>query len=136
VSTPPVFLDTNVFMYAADAPHPYTLPCVRILADVETGTLVAASNSEVLEEILYRYHRIGDADTGIRLCRDDFQCKADQTACHSARAPRCSSPRCSTMWLSTDFNYTSPSRRTWHKDERRGNEPLMGSWSSLVTRWL
>ena len=33
------FLDVNVFMYAAGAPHPYKEPCVRILADLETGIL-------------------------------------------------------------------------------------------------
>lgn len=31
------FLDSNVFMYAAGAPHLYKAPCVRILSNVETG---------------------------------------------------------------------------------------------------
>jgi hypothetical protein len=30
---PPTFLDVNIFMYAAGAPHPYKGPCVHILAD-------------------------------------------------------------------------------------------------------
>jgi predicted nucleic acid-binding protein len=55
MSTPTVFLDVNVFMYAAGAPHPYKAACVRILADMETGALTAAINTEVLQELLYRY---------------------------------------------------------------------------------
>jgi hypothetical protein len=48
---PPILLDTNVFI-------------------VEAGKLQAAINSEVLQELLYRYHRIDDAPKGIMLCRD------------------------------------------------------------------
>ncbi|MFQ5614177.1 MAG: hypothetical protein ACE5H9_18805 [Anaerolineae bacterium] len=48
------FLDANIFMYAAGAPHNYKEPCVRILADVEMGALAAAVNTEVFQELLYR----------------------------------------------------------------------------------
>jgi predicted nucleic acid-binding protein len=51
------FLDVNVFMYSAGAPHPYKDPCVRILSDVETGVLAAAVNTEIFQELLYRYSR-------------------------------------------------------------------------------
>ncbi len=64
------FLDTNIFMYAAGAPHPYKGPCVRILSDVESGALVAAINTEVFQEVLYRYSHIKLADKGVRLCRE------------------------------------------------------------------
>ena len=64
------FLDVNIFMYAAGKPHPYKDPCIRILTDVETGILVAAINTEVCQELLYRYHHIGLADKGSQLCRD------------------------------------------------------------------
>jgi len=56
-------------MYAAGAAHPYKDPCVRILAQVEVGTLEAAVNIEVLQELLYRYSHIKLADKGIQLCR-------------------------------------------------------------------
>ena len=65
-----VFIDVNVFMYAAGAPHPYKAPCVRILSDIETGALTAAINTEILQELLYRYSHIKLADKGIQLCRD------------------------------------------------------------------
>jgi len=63
------FLDVNIFMYAAGVPHPYKDPCVRILSDVETGVLVAAINTEILQELLYRYSHIKLADKGVQLCR-------------------------------------------------------------------
>ncbi len=65
-----IFIDVNVFMYAAGAPHPYKAPCVRILSDIETGALEAAINTEILQELLYRYSYIKLADKGIQLCRD------------------------------------------------------------------
>ena len=65
-----VFLDVNVFMYAAGGPHAYKDVCVRILADVENGILPAAINTEVLQELLYRYGHINLSDKGIQLCRD------------------------------------------------------------------
>jgi predicted nucleic acid-binding protein len=68
--TEQVFLDANVFMYAAGAPHPYKAACVRILADVETGALPAAINVEVLQELLYRYSHLALMERGLQLCRD------------------------------------------------------------------
>ncbi len=61
-----VFLDTNIFMYAAGAPHPYKEACLRILADMEAGILSAAINTEVLQELLYRYSHIRLAAKGIQ----------------------------------------------------------------------
>lgn len=65
-----IFLDANIFMYAAGVPHPYKQPCIRILSDVETGALAAAINTEVLQELLYRYSHIKLADKGLQLCRE------------------------------------------------------------------
>ena len=64
------FLDACIFMYAAGAPHPYKDPCVQILTDLEMGRLVAAVNTEIIQEILYRYSHIGLADKGLQLSRD------------------------------------------------------------------
>ena len=51
----PIFVDANVFMYAAGVAHPYKPPCVRILADLEQGKLATAINTEIVQEMLYRY---------------------------------------------------------------------------------
>jgi predicted nucleic acid-binding protein len=70
VNEAPVFLDANVFMYAAGAPHRFKQPCILILADVENGELQAAINTEIIQEILYRYSSIGQAERGVQLCRE------------------------------------------------------------------
>jgi hypothetical protein len=64
-----IFLDANIFMYAAGAEHPYKSPCLRILSDVETGTITAVINTEILQEILYRYSHIHLPEKGIELCQ-------------------------------------------------------------------
>ncbi len=68
--TDTVFLDTNIFMYAAGTPHPYKAACIHILTEVETGTLQAAINVEIFQELLYRYTHLKLADKGVQLCRD------------------------------------------------------------------
>lgn len=65
----PIFLDANVFMYAIGAEHVYKAPCLRILSDVETGKLTAVINTEIMQEMLYRYSYIGRPDTGIQICQ-------------------------------------------------------------------
>lgn len=57
----PIFLDTNIFMYAAGKSHPYKNPCLHILKDVETKALSAIVNTEVFQELLYRYTHIGNS---------------------------------------------------------------------------
>ena len=48
--TEPIFLDANIFMYAAGKPHAYKQPCQKILQAVETirdivsGKLAAAAS--------------------------------------------------------------------------------------------
>jgi uncharacterized protein len=71
--TETVFLDSNIFMYAAGTPHPYKVACLHILSALETGDLKAAVNVEIFQELLYRYSHIKLADKGLQLCRDIFQ---------------------------------------------------------------
>ena len=48
-----VFLDTNIFLYAAGREHPLKVPSANILTRVGDGDLNATTNSEVVQEILY-----------------------------------------------------------------------------------
>jgi len=73
MKAPVFFLDANIFMYAAGAAHECKEPCVRILTEVETGQLTAAINTEIIQELLYRYSHIGLADKGLQLSRDVLQ---------------------------------------------------------------
>ena len=65
----PVFLDSNVFMYAVGAEHVYKAPCLHILSDVEAGKLTAVINTEIIQEMLYRYGHIGLPNKGIQICQ-------------------------------------------------------------------
>lgn len=67
------FIDVNVFMYAAGKPHPYKEPCIKILSDLESGILAGLVNTEIFQELLYRYHHIQLAEKGVELCRNIFQ---------------------------------------------------------------
>ena len=61
------FLDTNIFMYAAGKPYKYKEPCVAILSKIVSGEINTAIDTEVFQEIMYRYHHIGLADKGADL---------------------------------------------------------------------
>lgn len=65
----PVYLDANVFVYAAGRPHPLKEPCVAVLRRVEAGDLVATTSTETLQELLHVYQRRGLATAGATLVR-------------------------------------------------------------------
>lgn len=62
-----VCIDSNVPMYAAGKDHPFKNPSVNLLKLVAEGKIAAVTNSEVLQEILYRYSSIGKKDEGIQI---------------------------------------------------------------------
>ena len=64
------FLDANVFMYAAGAENSYRGPCRRILTAAVRSGVQTATNTEVLHEILYRYHRAGEARVALERARE------------------------------------------------------------------
>jgi len=53
------FLDACVPMYAAGRGHSYREPCLRILEAVAGGAVEAVTDTEVIQEIVYRYHAVG-----------------------------------------------------------------------------
>jgi uncharacterized protein len=52
------FLDANIVMYALGGPHPLRSPCKAVLEKIRSGSVLAVTNTEVLQEILYRYFSI------------------------------------------------------------------------------
>jgi predicted nucleic acid-binding protein len=62
-----VFLDTNIFLYAAGASHPLREACAKVLRRVAGGTLDATINSEVAQEILYVLTRRGRLEDALKL---------------------------------------------------------------------
>ncbi len=49
------FIDANVVMYAIGVAHPLREPCRATLTKIKSGILRVVTNTEVLQEILYRY---------------------------------------------------------------------------------
>ncbi|MGH8103198.1 MAG: type II toxin-antitoxin system VapC family toxin [bacterium] len=67
------FLDANIPMYAAGTESRYKAACVAILEAAATGDLEAVCDTEILQEILYRYTHLGVHTAGIRVARDTIQ---------------------------------------------------------------
>ena len=65
----PVFLDTNIFLYAAGGPHPEREVCIELLQRVSDGSLDATVSAEVVQEVMFVLGRRGLRD-GLRLARD------------------------------------------------------------------
>jgi hypothetical protein len=57
-----IFIDSNVPMYVAGRDHPLREPARRFLGRVRAGELDACTSTEVLQEILYRYHGLKRPD--------------------------------------------------------------------------
>lgn len=65
-----VFLDTNIFLYAAGRAHPERDACARLLRRVADGSLEATVNTEVVQEILYVLTRRGRRQEALALARN------------------------------------------------------------------
>lgn len=63
------FLDTNVFLYATGAEHPLREPARQIIQRVSRGELMATTNAEVIQEILFVLHRRGKTEWAAQLVR-------------------------------------------------------------------
>ncbi|MCL0078150.1 type II toxin-antitoxin system VapC family toxin [Dehalococcoidia bacterium] len=72
-----LFIDTNVVMDARGKEHPYRASCGRIILEIAAGSFrenfgIPVTDTEVFQEILYRYALVGKWETGISVCRDLF----------------------------------------------------------------
>lgn len=61
------FIDTNILIYAQGAEHKYKAPCQLIMRLIALDEIYGATNTEVLQEILYRYSSIGKKEVGIQM---------------------------------------------------------------------
>jgi uncharacterized protein len=66
---PALFLDSNVFLYAAGREHPLRDACRQLLERVAAGEVTAATSSEVLQEILHVLTRRGLRREAVELTR-------------------------------------------------------------------
>ena len=65
-----ILVDSNIFMYAAGVPHANKEPCSRLVMAVAGGSVEAAVDAEVLQEILHRYRAIGRQEQGLAIFDD------------------------------------------------------------------
>ena len=65
-----VFLDTNIFLYAAGGEHSLKVPCANVVTRVGDGTLDAITSTEVVQEILYVLARRKLRAEGLRLAAE------------------------------------------------------------------
>lgn len=80
IRIPPVlFLDSNLIMYSIGSPHPLRGPCKKVLEKIKSQEILGVTNTEVLQEILYRYFSIERRTLGeiayqsmTELCMDIF----------------------------------------------------------------
>lgn len=100
-------MDSNVVMYAAGAPHENKSPCLEFLQSARGGDVHAVTSTEVLQEVLHRYHRLGMPevasevyDLTVQVCAEVFPVTLADTDCvpscsaglGAQRGMRCMSP--------------------------------------------
>jgi uncharacterized protein len=54
-----IFVDANIFMYAAGSPHPHKAESLALLDRIARGEVDALIDAEILQELLHRYRFIG-----------------------------------------------------------------------------
>ena len=64
------FIDTNIFMYAAGSAHRLKGPCQKVIQQMAEGIFRGVTNTEVLQEILYRY-------LSLQRKKEAFECLAN-----------------------------------------------------------
>ena len=65
-----LFLDVNIPMYAGGRAHRYKDACVWVMREIVEGRLTVATDTEAIQEVLYRYGSIGHLDTGVTMAND------------------------------------------------------------------
>ena len=74
MSDEPLFIDTNIVIYAAGKEHKYKNACARIISRIADGSFhkdvgAPMTDTEVFQEILYRYAFVRRWERGILICR-------------------------------------------------------------------
>lgn len=64
-----IFIDTNIFMYAAGEEHPNKEPSIKVLDLIAMDEIQVAISVEVVQEILHRYTHLDKKSQGISLAR-------------------------------------------------------------------
>ncbi len=68
-----LFLDVNIPMYAGGKDHRYKESCAWIMTQVADGNLAVATDTEAIQEILYRYGAIKHWKIGVAMANSLMQ---------------------------------------------------------------
>ncbi len=87
INTPQVlFIDANLIIYSIGGAHPLREPCKKFFGRIRSREVHGVTNTEVLQEILYRYFSIERNTLGeiayqsmVELCTDIFPVKVADT---------------------------------------------------------
>lgn len=63
------FLDSNIVMYSLGSSHPLKTPCMRILEKIRSSRIQVCTNTEVFQEILYRYYSLDKKELAYKACK-------------------------------------------------------------------
>lgn len=55
-------------MYTLGNPHPLKIPCTKIIEKIRSAKIQVCTDTEVFQEILYRYYSIGRKDIAHQAC--------------------------------------------------------------------
>jgi len=64
------FIDTNIFIYSMGRDHPLRSNCASAIRRIRDQEIRAILNTEIIQEILYRFQSIKELQLGIRLARE------------------------------------------------------------------
>ena len=66
----PVFIDTNIPIYAAGKAHKHKQPCAEVIMAMAKGEIRAVSSTEVLQEILHRHCLTKERAKGLKMLQE------------------------------------------------------------------
>jgi len=64
------FIDTNIFLYSVGRDHALKPPSVATIQKIRDGNILAVINTEIIQEILYRFQSIKKLQVGIQLAKE------------------------------------------------------------------
>ncbi|MEW6187840.1 MAG: type II toxin-antitoxin system VapC family toxin [Thermodesulfobacteriota bacterium] len=67
------FIDTNIFIYAKGKDHPLKPGCIAWIKRIRDYDLTAVINTEIIQEILYRFQSIKKLPDGILLSKEAIE---------------------------------------------------------------
>ncbi len=81
-----LFIDANLIMYSIGRDHPLREPCKKFFERIKSREILGVTDTEVLQEILYRYFSIERKTLGeiayqsmVELCTDIFPVRVVDT---------------------------------------------------------